>query len=466
VHRGLGFIQPLRANDRELGAGSNVMGTIGSRRDWFKTAGAAALAAGLAPALLVPGRARAQPKTLRILQWKHFVPSYDEWFNATYVKEWGERNDTQVIVDNVGVGEINALARAEAEAQRGHDVILFINPPTAFEDHVIDHREIYEQCQHQYGARPEFITKGTYNPKNSKYFGFGGAYLPPLITYRKEFWDSVQAAPDSWDEVLAGGRRIRLLHGKPVGISLASEQNGESTMRAIMYSFGSSEQDADGNPTLKSKATLEVIKYVTALYRDAMSAEVLTWDAASNNRFMLNGEGCLTLDTMSIARASESLGLEIASDLRVAAAPMGPAGRLGPSFGLFTYVIWNFAENIEGAKQFLVDYIASSRDAFLASGFQNMPSFAGTVPDLPALVANDRVATPPDKYAVLAEGASWTTNFGYPGYTNAAIAEVFDRGVVSRMLARAATGELTPDDALDQADAEVRQIFERWRDGG
>ena len=62
-------------------------------------------------------------------------------------------------------------------------------------------------------------------------------------------------------------------------------------MRAIMYCFGSSEQDGDGNPALKSKATLEAIKYVKALYDEAMTKDVLTWDAASNNRFMLNGEG-------------------------------------------------------------------------------------------------------------------------------------------------------------------------------
>ena len=42
-------------------------------------------------------------------------------------------------------------------------------------------------------------------------------------------------------------------------------------MRAIMYCFGASEQDADGNPALKSKATLEAIKYVKALYEEAMT---------------------------------------------------------------------------------------------------------------------------------------------------------------------------------------------------
>ena len=56
------------------------MGTVVSRRGLFKRAGSAALVAGVAPSI-IPGRARAQQRTLKILQWKHFVPSYDEWFN-------------------------------------------------------------------------------------------------------------------------------------------------------------------------------------------------------------------------------------------------------------------------------------------------------------------------------------------------------------------------------------------------
>ena len=74
--------------------------------------------------------------------------------------------------------------------------------------------------------------------------------------------------------------------------------------------------------------------------------------------------------------------LPLANDLRLAKVPEGPAGRLGPAFSFFTYFIWNFAENIEGAKQFLVDYIGHSREAFLASRFQNTPAFPDTVPDL------------------------------------------------------------------------------------
>lgn len=449
----------------------NEVGTIStgksalSRRHLMKAGSAAAIAAGVAPSI-VSGRARAQQKTLKILQWKHFVPSYDEWFNGAYVKEWGEANDTKVIVDNIGLGEIDGRARAESEGQHGHDLVLFLTPAGMHEDHVIDHREIYEECEHRYGKVAEFGAKSTYNPKTSKYFGFFPSYQPPVIIYRKDLWAAAGALPNSWADVLDGGRRIKLLHQKPVGFSLAPENNSDQTMRAIMYSFGSSEQDEQGNPALDSKETLEVIKYVKALYEEAMIEDVLTWDPSSNNRFMLEGEGCLTLDTVSVPRASESIRLPIAKDLWLSGAPDGPVAKLAPPFSYPTYIIWSFADNIDGAKQFLVDLIGHSRDAFLASGFQNTPAFPDTVPDLATVVANDAGASPPDKYALLADVASWTTNVGHPGYTNPAISEVFQRGLISKMFARAATGQLAPEEALDQTDHEVRQIFQMWKERG
>ena len=67
-------------------------------------------------------------------------------------------------------------------------------------------------------------------------------------------------APNTWDDVLTGARQIKLLDGKPAGFSLAPEHNCEQTLRSIMYSFGASEQDADGSPTLKSRATLDALR--------------------------------------------------------------------------------------------------------------------------------------------------------------------------------------------------------------
>jgi multiple sugar transport system substrate-binding protein len=146
--------------------------------------------------------------------------------------------------------------------------------------------------------------------------------------------------------------------------------------------------------------------------------------------------------------------------------PAGPVARIGPSFGFRPYVIWKFAENVEGAKQFLVDYASNLQRAFIASGFQNMPALLGSVPNLADLVAKDPKANPTDKYSLLANAPAWTTNIGHPGYTNAAVGEAWQRGIIPRMCARAATGDLSPEEALDQADKEMRSIFDVWKGRG
>ena len=195
-----------------------------------------------------------------------------------------------------------------------------------------------------------------------------------------------------------------------------------------------------------------------------MPLDVLRWDGASNNRFMLTGEGCFTIDSLSIARAAETMRLDFARDLRLAPMPAGPASRLG-SFGYYTYSIWKFAENPDAAKKFLADLVGRSSDAFIASGFQNMPCYPDTVPNLEALTgrAGDGM---PSKYDLMKDVASWTTNAGHPGYTNPAISEVYEQGIVAKMFADVATGRLAPEQAMDRGDGEERAIFDRWRERG
>ena len=62
-----------------------------SRREFIKAVGAGALTTGIGANVIIPRRAHAAQRTLKILQWVHFVPAYDEWFNETYVKGWGKR---------------------------------------------------------------------------------------------------------------------------------------------------------------------------------------------------------------------------------------------------------------------------------------------------------------------------------------------------------------------------------------
>ena len=144
-----------------------------TRRQFIKTSLAGAAAVG-ASGLVFPHYGAAQTKTLKILQWVHFVPGYDKWFNETYVKEWGEKNDTNVIVDNIGLAGLNARAAAEVSAQKGHDLFMFLWPKPDYEAQVIDHKEIYEECIKELGKPIDLAIKSTYNPKTKKYYGFLG----------------------------------------------------------------------------------------------------------------------------------------------------------------------------------------------------------------------------------------------------------------------------------------------------
>src|SRR5450432_2232447 len=104
-----------------------------SRRQFVKAAGTA-MAVGALPGLAcAPGgkKAPAAPKKLHILQWSHFVPGFDRWFDDVYTKEWGAKHGTEVIVDHMAATEVNARGAAEAAARKGHDLFLFISPPAA-----------------------------------------------------------------------------------------------------------------------------------------------------------------------------------------------------------------------------------------------------------------------------------------------------------------------------------------------
>lgn len=423
------------------------------------SAGAVTLAAGM----MLPRKARAA-KTLRILQWNHFVPGYDKWFNGTYTKEWGQKNDTEVIIDNVGIPAINPTAAAEVSAKQGHDLFMFLWPKPVYEEDVIDHREIYEECTKRYGKPIDLAVKSTYNPKTKKYFGFSDSYVPDPINYRTDLFAEVGMTPDSWEDIRIAGKKIKDKTGIPVGVGLSAEIDTAMALRAILYAHGGSIQDENGKVVINSKNTLEAVKFMKALYTETMTPEVLAWDASSNNRAMLAGKASLVLNAISITREAENKGMDIHEKIGLAKAAKGPVRRMGLEHVMNVYVIWKFAKNIEGAKKFLVDYIGDFRKAFLASEFYNFPCFTKQVPDLQKLIAEDSKAKPKDKYKVLGDSLEWATNVGYPGYANAAEDEVFSTWVLNTMFAQVATGAAKPEAAIKEAEQKCNKIWAKWKE--
>ena len=438
-----------------------------TRRAFVRAAGTA-LAAGALPSFACKTRgpsAAASRKTLKILQWSHFIPGYDRWFDDVFTKEWGEKNGTTVTVDHMASTEVNARGAAEAAARKGHDLFLFMSPPAQFEAQVIDHREVVEAVERKYGKMIPLAERSTFNPRTGKRYAFSDSYVPDPGNYRVDLWKGAgyPTGPDTWEDLRVGGGAIKRRSGNPVGIGMSQEIDSNMALRGLLWSFGGSEQDESGKVVLDSPETVAALEYARALYKEAMTPEIFTWEPASNNRMMLAGRASFVCNAISVTRTAEKENPALSPRIALRPALRGPVRRIAAEHVMNCYVIWKFAENQDGAKQFLVDLVDAFGTVFRESELYNFPCYPSTVPDLAARIASDAKAQPADKYAVLADVLEWSTNIGYPGYANAAIDEVFNTFVIPTMFARVAREQVTPREAARVADGELRRIFAKWK---
>ncbi len=432
-----------------------------TRREFVKLTGVGAAAA----SGVVPVFGRAQQKTLKIIQWSHFVPAYDKWFDGEFCKQWGQKNNTNVIVDHISIGEINARAAAEVAAQRGHDLFMFLSPPAAYEKQVIDHAEVYQQVEKKWGKPIDLGVKSTLDPKTKKYFAFSDSYVPDPGNYREDLWSKVgyPKGPDTWDDLHKGAKAIKEKLGNPAGVGLSQELDTNMAMRALLWSFGGAEQDPEGRVTINSPQTVEALKFMASFQKDCQTDEVYTWDPSSNNRAILAGKASFVQNAISVTRQAEKDNPDMSKKIQLTPALKGPVRRIAAEHVMSCYVVWNFAENKQGAKQFLADLIDAFHQAFTASEFYNFPCFPPTVKDLKQLISNDPKAQPPNKYEVLGNVLDWATNVGYPGYATAAIDEAFNTFVIPTMFAKVARGQLSAQDSAKAAEAELKRIFAKWK---
>jgi multiple sugar transport system substrate-binding protein len=438
-----------------------------TRREFLKRAVATASAGivNAGPFFIFPDRARGAQKTLRILQWKHFVPAYDEWFDNVFAKEWGRKNHTRVIVDHVALEELTSRAAAEVKTRRGHDLVLFAFPPARFEQHTIDHAEIHQEVWGKQGQINELGYKSTYNTRTKRFFAFADSYIPLAFNYRRDCWLRIGAGfgPSNYDSLRLGSRQIREKLGIPCGIGFAPDLNSNLALHAILLSFGGSVQDSHGNVAINSRKTIEALKYAKALCQEAGAPDAYTRASGSCTQALIDGRVSSAMSAVSVIRRAERENFEASQNIMANPALKGPVRWLAPPHITNCYVIWKFARNKEGAKRFLVDLVANLKSAFRASGFCNLPCFPKTIPDLKLIVENDRGANPAHKYAMLEDALVWTTHAGYPGYATSAIEQVFSTFVITKMFGSVAMGRSSPEEAAAAAESEVNHIFARWK---
>jgi multiple sugar transport system substrate-binding protein len=414
-------------------------------------------------------RAHAGPPVLRVAQWAHFVPGYDEWFDRQFVRAWGERNGVTVQVDHLPATELRARASTEVATQQGHDLFGFVDPPAVFEGHTVPVTDVVTECERRFGPLVALARQGTLGARGREYYAFPESWAPAPLHYRADLWDEVGIRPDSWDLIREGARRIREKHGITAGFGLSPEPDSNMVLRGLLWSFGAAEQDETGRVAINSRAAVDAVKHMAAIYRESMTPDVFMWDASSNNRVFVWGRASIIENAISAIRSMEKHNPELAAKAALAPAAAGPRARLAAAHVVHCYVIWRFSDQVELAKRFLVDLAAAAPESFRASEYYNLSTFAHGIPDLSrTLVATAkrgggrRASPPPARYAVLADADRWSACPGYPGPLTPAIDEVVQRSVIPAMFARAARGEQTAEESVRVAEVEMRRIFARW----
>jgi multiple sugar transport system substrate-binding protein len=418
------------------------------------------------------------PRTLKILQWSHFVPAYDKWFDP-WVQAWGEKNNVTVSVDHINYADIPTRTASEFNAGSGHDLILWIVPPSQYEQSTVDMRDVVQQVEKKYGKQYDFARLTNYNPHTNRYFGFTYSFAPDPGDYRRSMFEQVGMAngPTTWEEMLTATAQIKAKTKGAVrgGIGFSPEPDSNMAARALIWSFGGSVQDKDSNVTINSDQVVAAVDYMARLWKQAETAEVFSWNAASNNQGLVAGSLSFILNSISAYRTAQSTKPDVAKDIFFSKPLAGPnpgVKALASEHVIQTYIIPKFSKNVDAAKEFLL-YLADHASDFVYQ------SQLYEFPVNPKTNAQDKLygsggwldsdpykSDPVTKLQVLKDATDWSVNVGYPGSANPAIGEIFDKGILPAMMAAAARGQKSPKDAVADAEQQVKSIFASWRSKG
>ncbi|HEV8638137.1 MAG TPA: hypothetical protein VG370_28315, partial [Chloroflexota bacterium] len=193
-----------------------------------------------------------------------------------------------------------------------------------------------------------------------------------------------------------------------------------------------------------------------ALYEEGMTAEVFSWDDASDNRYLASGVACWIHDAISAYRTSEDTNLTVFKGTYVIPEAAGPNGERKNVGEPTVWAIWKFGKNPAAAKEF-VRYLGEHQvEAMTASRGFNMPLLRGQYAKPMPVIGTDA------KLNTLQDIDKMTAFFGHPGPMTPAAQEVVTTFIIPDMFTRVARGE-SIDEAVRWGVGEIRRIYAKHK---
>ena len=337
------------------------------------------------------------------------MPAYDKWYDG-FADQWGAKNGVKVTIDHVPHLQIPAKIAAEIATQSGHDIVQLVGTGTEkWGAALLDVQDLADKLGKKYGGWTP-LAENYGKASDGKFHSIPDFFIDFPGLYRKDLWTEVGMpnGPETWEDLHKGGMKLKA-KGFPIGIGLAHHDDSRASWRAIMWSFGGSEVAKDGKTiTYNSKEVREALKFNKALYKDAMTPEVLAWDDASNNRFLASGRGSWIHNPISAYRTIEAQNKELADKIWVQLSPEGPVIRR--SFAnCRAYGITKFSKNADASKAFLEALVDNYKEGFKASTGYDMPFLRDYAKGPFPIISEDPKLKP------LEQDAEYHFTTGYPG---------------------------------------------------
>jgi multiple sugar transport system substrate-binding protein len=433
--------------------------TLMGRRTFLKVTGTTA-ATGVA-GILESGRAPAwaQAKKLHVLQWVDFVPAGDEELKRQFA-EAGKALGAEITLETINANDLQARITAAIESGSGPDIIeMQHNWPHLYQKGCADLSDLAEWKQKDQGAFYEISKQAVLVGK--QYLGLPFSVVGNAVVYRKDLFDEVGAkAPKTWQENREAGKKLKA-KGFPMGQTLGHTFGDAPTFTyPYLWSWGGKEVDADGKVAINSKETVESVKFLVAMYKEAYDEGGLAWDDTNNNRAFLSGTISATLNGASIYIESKrkpdqyktDKGDQMWKHLDHYPLPGGPAGAFS-YHNPFEHVVMKYSKSQALAKDFLKWLHAKEQFGkwfTIEAGYS-----AGANKSWEQNPMWEKLDPPMKPYRT---ASGFSRAFGYAGPFSAKATEAYTKYVVTDMFAKAVQG-MAAEESVKWAEGELKKIY-------
>ncbi len=433
-----------------------------TRRDVLKTGAGVAAGAALGGVSLLDWTkawAAAMPfkpesgAELRMLRWNRFVESEDIQFDKN-IAAFQEATGIKLRLDKEFLDDIQPKAAVAANVGKGPDVIWGpMAIPHLIPDKLLDITDVANYLGEKYGGWYE--TPARYGIRDGKWIGIPLCVSGNYINYRTSWLKEAGADkfPETTDDLLKVSMELNKA-GHPGGMALGrATGDGNAWTHWLIWAFGGKLVDEDGNVVINSPETKAALEYIKELYQHWIPGTA-GWNDSNNNKAFLSGEVSYTNNGISIYAAAVREGMtDLAADIDHAYFPIGPVGKpteLQLPFMIEAFQYSKYPNACKTLLAFLME--APQYNAWLQESVGYFTQTLKGFEDHP-------VWNEDPKRRVFKDANTRSLDMGYAGPLGYAAAGVLADFVVVDMVSQAATGQLSPEEAIKQAEKRASRYY-------